>query len=108
MDRTQQEFYFWIFVEALTMVSIVFSNIVFVLIRNCRKEVFAHKFRSLDATDTKQDYISTMQTQFSVNIFAQSTNNVMIYIFIKNSDFLKSEFFDREQEERVLNVQFGM
>ena len=35
------------------MISIVFSNIVFVLIRNCRKEVFEHKFKSLDATDTK-------------------------------------------------------
>ena len=90
------------------MVSIVFSNIVFVLVRNCRKEVFAHKFRSLDSSDTKQDYISTMQTQFSVNIFAQSTNNVLIYAFIKKSEFLNSEFLDGEHEERVLNVQFGM
>lgn len=106
-NLAQQTFDFWIFVEALTMISIVFSNIIFVLVRNCRAELLPLKFRSLSSTDTKQDYISTMETQFMVNIFSQATNNVVVYAFIINSQYWESEHI-LDGERRVLNVQFGM
>ena len=80
------------------MISIVFSNILFVLVRNCHREVFDHTFKSLDKTDTKQDYVSTMSTQFLVNIFAQSTNNVLVYVFIVNSGYVNSEHLIGDKE----------
>ena len=59
-------------------------------------------------TDTKQDYISTMDTQFLVNIFAQATNNVLIYFCIVNSNFMDSPYIDKRRELQILDVQFGM
>ena len=50
-----------------------------------------------------------MATQFMVNIFAQSTNNVLVYLFIVNSQYVKSEYLlPGEKELVVLDVQFGM
>ena len=49
-----------------------------------------------------------MATQFMVNIFAQSTNNVLVYLFIVNSQYVKSKYLLGEKELVVLDVQFGM
>ena len=91
----------------MTMISIVFSNISFVLIRTCKREIFSHEFKDLARTDTKQDYVATMETQFMVNILAQFINNVLIHSFIERSVYVASEFY-LESEPRVFEVQYGM
>ena len=43
-----------------------------------------------------------------VNIFAQATNNVLVYVFIITSEYVTLEFVMNEKELLVLDIQFGM
>ena len=68
MTWDQMKFDYWLFVEATLIFATVSANILFLFIRSLERNKLLLEIGSFH--DEEADYISTIETQFNVNLFA--------------------------------------
>ena len=104
MTLEEQRFDYWLFVEIVMIFATVESNIIFLFIRSLERTKLEFSFGT--EIDEEQDFVSTIETQFFVNLFSIVIVPLMEVVLAQKLYFEHRQIELTEKTNHMLNFQY--